>query len=273
MSYSHLAGGIQLSLRSTLVAVTWFGLTVVGLANDPAANTEGDSRDRIERFAKRYELFLGADKLPLEMQPEPVLRWPNATRDTREGATFVWTLNGRPEAIGCVWENGGYWAHAFHSLSGSKLIAQHNSRTFWQPEKAGIEFSPFSQAPEPAESAVKRLSQMKDLARRFRSRLPEADRKSEELRLLPRPLYRYKTERKDLIDGALFAFVQGTDPEVILVLEAVRQNGKSEWRYALTRRTGLAVEADLDETTIWSQSVSNGAPDAAWFIGRLGMLN
>jgi len=273
MSCSILARGMQRSLRSTLVGVAWFGLAVVGLGNDPAAKTDADSTDRIDRFAKGYKLSLGADKLPLEMQPEPVLRWPNATRDTREGATFVWTLNGRPEAIGCVWENGGYWAHAFHSLSTSKLIAQHDSRTFWQPEKPGIEFSPFPQAPEPADSAVKRLLQMKDLARRFKSRLSDANRKSEELRLLPRPIYRYKTERKDLIDGALFAFVQGTDPEVVLVLEADRRDGKSEWRYALTRRTGMAVEADLDEKTIWSLPGSNGAADAAWFVGRLGMLN
>jgi hypothetical protein len=114
---------------------------------------------------------------------------------------------------------------------------------------------------------------MKDLARRFKCRLTELDRKFEELRFLPRPLYRYKTERKDLIDGALFAFVQGTDPEVILVLEAARRDGKSEWHYVLTRRTGMAVEADLDDKTIWSVPVSNGASDAAWFIGRLGRLN
>ncbi len=33
--------------------------------------------------------------------------------------------------------------------------------------------------------------------------------------MLPRPLYGYQVDRADLTDGALFAFVQGTDPEVL----------------------------------------------------------
>ena len=124
------------------------------------------------------------------------------------------------------------------SLSDSKLVARHNNQTFWQTEKPGLEFNRFPDAPEPADSAAKRLVQMKDLARRFKCRLSDINRDSEELRLLPRPLYRYKTERQDLADGALFAFVQGTDPEVVVVIEAARHDGASDWRYAVTRRTG-----------------------------------
>ncbi|HEY3968402.1 MAG TPA: hypothetical protein VGM05_27890 [Planctomycetaceae bacterium] len=253
--------------------VAWFGLAGVGAGDEPPRETGNESREKLDRFVKGYQLFHGADRVPLEMQAEPVLRWPNSTRDTQEGATFVWTRNGRPEAIACVWENGGLWAHAFHSLSDSRLVARHKTQTFWQTEKPGLEFNRFPDAPEPADSAVQRLAQMKDLARRFKCRLADVNRKSEELRLLPRPLYRYKTERKDLGDGALFAFVQGTDPEVVLVLEAARHDGKSEWRYALTRRTGYAVEADLDGKPNWSVPGSNGGTGAPWFVGTLGSLN
>jgi len=273
MFYSRLARGISLSAASIGVAGVWFCLAGVGIGDEPPGETGDDSRKTLERITKGYQLFHGANGAPLEMESEPVLRWPNSTRDTHEGATFVWTLDGRPEAIGCVWENGGFWAHAFHSLSDSKLVAKYNRSTFWQTDKAGIEFSRFPEAPDPADSAVKRLGQMKDLARRFRCGLTEVGRKSEELRFLPRPLYRYKTERKDLIDGALFAYVQGTDPEVVLVLEAAHRDGKSEWRYVLTRRTGMAVEADLDGKPIWSVPASNGASNAAWFVGGLGRLN
>lgn len=114
---------------------------------------------------------------------------------------------------------------------------------------------------------------MKDLARRFKCRLTSADGKSEELRLLPRPLYRYKTERKDLVDGALFTFVQGTDPEAVLVLEAAVSDGKAKWRYALARSTGVAVEADLDGETIWSEPRGLGARNAAWLTDRLGTID
>ncbi|HEV3005878.1 MAG TPA: hypothetical protein VGX78_15535, partial [Pirellulales bacterium] len=93
------------------------------------------------------------------------------------------------------------------------------------------------------------------------------DRDGEELRLLPRPLYRYQTQRTDLIDGALFAFVQGTDPEVVLVLEAVGRDAESEWRYALTRRSVLPLEADIDGERIWSVPLSGGGFAEGWFHG------
>jgi hypothetical protein len=273
MCCSVVVRGTSPSAAAIVVVVVSFCLADVGIGDEPPGKAEDESRKTLERIVKGYQLFHGANAVPLEMEPEPVLRWPNSTRDTHEGATFVWTLNGRPEAIGCVWENGGYWAHAFHSLSDGKLVARHNRVTIWQTDKPGLEFTRFPEAPEPADSAAKRLVQMKELSRRFRCGLTEVGRKSEELRFLPHPLYRYKTERKDLIDGGLFAFVQGTDPEVVLVLEAAQHDGKSEWRYAITRRTGMAVEADLDGKPIWAVPGSNGAPNAAWFVGGLGRLN
>jgi len=264
---------VSFTLSMLGLTIAWFGLAAVVAGEEPLPEKGDESREKLERFVKGYQLFLGAERVPLEMQAEPVLRWPNSTRDSHEGATFVWTRDGRPEAIACVWENSGSWAHAFHSLSNSRLVARHNAQTFWQTEKPGIEFTPFPDAPEPADSAARRLVQMKDLARRFKCRLSGANRDSEELRLLPRPLYRYQTERTDLDDGALFSFVQGTDPEVVVVIEAARHDGKSAWRYALTRRTGYAVEADLDGKPNWSVPGGNGAPGAAWYVGRLGPLN
>jgi hypothetical protein len=260
-----------LSLATLLAFVVWFGLAGVGVGDEPAASGD-DSREVIIRIAKGYELFQGAERIPLKMQQEPVLRWPNPTREVPEGATFVWTLDGRPEAIGCVWKHG-VLSHAFHSLSSSKLVAEHDGRTIWHPEKAGIEFRNFAKAPRPADSAVKRLSQMKELARRFTCRLASDERTGEQLRLLPQPLYRYKIERKDLVDGALFAFVQGTDPEVILVLEAARQDAESEWQYVLTRRSMLALEGELDGERIWSVAHGAGTPGEAWFQGGIATPN
>jgi hypothetical protein len=277
MFHSNAARGLSLALATLAMSVVWIGLARIGAGDDPAKDAADESREKIVRIAKGYQLFLGPDRVPLVMQQEPVLRWPNSTRDTQEGATFVWTLDGRPEAICCIWENGGrFLNHAFQSLSNSKLIAEHSGRTLWNPQKAGIELTSFPKAPQPADSAGKRLAQMKELARRFACRLND-DGKLEELRFLPRPLYRYKVERKDLIDGALFAFVQGTDPEVVLVLEAARPDAKPEtqpeWRYALTRRSMLALEADLDGKRIWDVPRSIGAPGETWFHGSIPAAN
>jgi hypothetical protein len=258
------AAGVWLALTLSLGLVC----PLASIAEDARKADDDAAREAIVRIARGYKLFIGPDRRPLEMQPEPVLRWPNPTREVPEGATFLWTLDGRPEAIGCVWKHG-ILSHAFHSLSSSKLAAQHGDVTVWQPAKAGITLLDFPNAPQPADSAVKRLSQMKDLARRFSCRLAGKGAKGEELRLLPSPLYRYKTDRRDLIDGALFAYVQGTDPEVILVLEDRRTEEKERWQYALTRRSMLALEARLDGETVWSVPYGAGAPDESWFQGGI----
>jgi len=245
----------------------WYGLAGDSLGDEPNA-AEEDSRQAIVRIAKGYQLYLGADRIPLEMRQEPVLRWPNPTREVPEGATFVWVLDGRPEAIGCIWKHG-ILSHAFHSLSPARVTGEHDGQVIWHPEKGGLELQNFPRAPRMADSAVKRLSQMKDLARRFTCRLAAEGRKGEDLRLLPRPIFRYEARRKDLVDGALFAFVQGTDPEVTLVLEAGRDDEGAQWRYALTRRSMLALEAELDGERIWSAPHGAGAPGEPWFQGGI----
>jgi len=63
--------------------------------------------------------------------------------------------------------------------------------------------------------------------------------------------------------------VQGTDPEVILLLETVDTAKGQEWRYALTRRSMLALEADLDGKKVWSVDTSAGARDEPWFQSGL----
>jgi len=263
----------MLNARDRIISAVWIVLLVrtAGPAerlraadNERPSPADADSRERVTRIAEGYQLFMGDDRVPLSMEREPVLRWPNQTRDTPDGATFIWTLDGRPEVMADVWIRGGVATHAFHSFSRGKLIAVHHGRTIWHPEKSGIEFTEFADAPRPDDSATKRLAQMKGLARRFTCRIA-GRRDGEELRLLPRPLYRYQTKPGDLLDGALFAFVQGTDPEVMLVLEAVHRADRSEWQYALTRDSGVGLEADLDGKRIWEVPSSAGAPGEVWF--------
>ena len=54
-------------------------------------------------------------------------------------------------------------------------------------------------------------------------------------------------------DGALLAFVQGTNPEVWLLLEARADgSGGLQWHYGLAPMTGYAVEASHDGRQVWS---------------------
>jgi hypothetical protein len=140
------------------------------------------------------------------------------------------------------------------------VIARDKDRVIWYPETAGVEFKDVPGAPQPAKTPGERLRQMKAIAERFKATMTgwQADNTDrEELRLLPRPLYRYdlakaKDPDPNLLDGGLFAYVMGTDPEVVLVLEAVRTGEKAAWQYALVRATSGGLEVRLGTEVVWT---------------------
>ncbi len=119
--------------------------------------------------------------------------------------------------------------HELSSLSIGKLSAVRGARTVWEPSQPGIELKPLADAAPPAESAALRLVQLRSLSREFTAFHDDEGQPPEELRLLTQPIYRYENTSTDLIDGALFAFVQGTDPEVLLLIEARRDDGGEQW--------------------------------------------
>jgi hypothetical protein len=110
-------------------------------------------------------------------------------------------------------------------------------------------------APVPAESKPRRLTQMRDLARRFtatmyRSEPEEANR----LRLLATPIHRFAAESDGIVDGAVFAFANATDPDSLLLLEAARDEpgAAAYWRYSLARMSSQKTVVKLDDKEIWT---------------------
>jgi hypothetical protein len=54
-----------------------------------------------------------------------------------------------------------------------------------------------------------------------------------------------------VLDGALFAFVVGTDPEVWLALEARGSADEGDWHFALARMNADALAVELDGRQVW----------------------
>jgi hypothetical protein len=176
-----------------------------------------------------WNAFYKDDQRKLAMTPQPVHRWTNNERDPLgQGLAVLWIHRGRPEAVASVYPWQGKLVHELESLSRGTFVCLRDDEVRWQ---------------------------MKGIAERFTVTMTgwnptNADR--EILRRLPRELYRYRPEQDDLLDGALFAFVKGTDPEALLMLEAVRTPAGEVWEYALVRQTSGGVHATLDGETIWT---------------------
>lgn len=231
-------------------------------SKDDVAKQQAAWRELLDRQPAEYRIYLDTkERTALTLRKAPVLRWANYTRfDTlkvRDAATYVWTARGRPEVVACafpVTATGTTIRLDVGSLSRGSLFAERQGQRVWYPKKPGVTFQPVPDGPAPAKSAVARLRQMKTLARRFSSTLlrwREDGSDREELRMLPQPVYRYESKDPDVLDGTMFFFVQGTDPESLLLLEAVREGSGYQWQFALARRSSGALTAQYRDKTVW----------------------
>ena len=95
---------------------------------------------------------------------------------------------------------------------------------------------------------------MRDIAREFTAHTIDDVGVRWQLRLLSRPLYRYQKAESDLIDGALFAFISdaGTDPEIVLILEAVKNGEKATWHYRTVRLSISSLYVQYKGKNVWT---------------------
>ena len=78
---------------------------------------------------------------------------------------------------------------------------------------------------------------MNALARQFRGEFSPhtAPDKSSRLRLLSKPMFRYQSTDEQIVDGAVYGFVDSTDPEMLLLIEAHRSDTGISWVYSPAR--------------------------------------
>jgi hypothetical protein len=251
----------------TILASVHLAIALAAQAQVPAGGraTAEEAAGRL-KFMKDslqpYHLILGGDRsTALKLQEEPVFRMGKQGADNvEEGAIFLWTGEfGRPEAAIQVFQikdsyyPQGLWIHEFTSLSPVTLTATRNAATRWSPRAPGVVFQTVPGAPRPARSVAQRARQMRELAAGFHASDDFKAKGWTELRLLPTPILRYGESGTTLLDGALFSFVTGTDPEVFLFLEARPGQGRDgpEWQYALAPMTCYAGRGSYRGKAVW----------------------
>jgi hypothetical protein len=247
--------------RNRVVLVGVMLLTGVARAADEPPTEKIDAKllalHRDE--AKRWEIFVDAARTKkAEFVSDPVYRWTNASRaNGQSGAMFVWTFGGRPVALGGVFSNpeGGRRVimHEFHALGPLRLFPREkNSQLAWLPS-AGVPLDSLPNAPSPEATARRRSLQMRELAREFTAHTVDDLGVRWQLRLLSRPLYRYEMAEGDLIEGAVFAFVSdaGTDPEIVLLLEAANDGTKQTWLYRTVRFSISSLYVQYKGKQVW----------------------
>src|SRR5215207_2023395 len=131
---------------STVNALALLLLLAPGQPKDPAPDTKAEAEEA-SALAKKLvgefvvEFEASGQKVKLDREAEPVLRWTNHLGRRWYGDVFVWTYKGRPEVIVSV--NNVFAAKRLLeaevvSLSTGRPLMSHNEKLRWEPE-AGVE--------------------------------------------------------------------------------------------------------------------------------------
>jgi hypothetical protein len=246
------------ALRALFISALFCGHLTA--ADDPKKD-EQDIREQqlknMKRSAAQFTLSLADDrKRQFKFHENAVMRWSNPVGTVKDGAVYIWSDRGRPQAIFKLYTfDDALFSHEWQSLTESPIVAESDGKTVWNPTEPGIKYVELPDASKPAETAAERLRQMKALAGKFSATYTHVPitAKPDELRLLTQPLFRFETSGDPkCLDGALFGFSQGTDPQGLLLFEARKIGETHRWHYAFARMATGSVKARLREKEIFS---------------------
>lgn len=246
------------------LAFVGMGFTPAALGDDTKEFTQRQREEHLGQMrevAASIRLFAKREQADSEVKliEKPILKYSDDTRLLHESSLWIWSSGGRPSAVLAVEyypkdKRGPRWLYEIASLSTERITAEHKSDLKWTAKEPGMKLSAIERTEAPAEKATRRLAQMKAIQRRFTAHEKAAIGGRIELRPLSSPLYRYSQEDAGILDGSIFAFANGTNPEVLLVLEAQsEQAGASLWHYSLFQMTGAAVSVELDGKEVWQR--------------------
>jgi hypothetical protein len=274
-----------------LMAFALFGLAHLGFPNIeiglvPSAACETDKGDKEEAapdsadeaaLKKKHAEYLkqmrersAAAKVRIagaetdaDLILEPLMRFNNRSLRNADATLWGWTSKGRLVGVCKLARferfrpDEGPWLFCFTSLSPERVEAEFGGGHKFSAEKPGIELKTIDNAAAPGEGKAERLRRMKEISSRFTGTTTDYANHSEELRLLPRPIYRYQQPDGDLLDGAVFALsIEGTAPTALVLIELHRKaEGTSDWQFAVAASTWQAVSVKLDEREVWTKPV------------------
>lgn len=230
-------------MRFVLPCCVVAGLSVLaGLSRGEEATADSaevkETRRLIDAELPRWSFQVGPGKREVKLEPKSLLRWSNPGTGRVFGDLYVATDEGRPMVVMSLfyaWQPANGFHVELHSLTAGELTGRRAGAVTWSPSRPGMVLKGVPGSEKPAGTAVARLAQMKGMAREFSVVLEDrrvSDAGEEQaLRLLSQPLYRYPAGVPGAVDGGLFAFALGTDPEIFVLLEG----RETEWQYGLVR--------------------------------------
>lgn len=243
------------SLSAALFSVLFFSSSAP--AQDPQTRVSGYSIHVIDADGQSNKL---------DSPKQSLLNWSNPVFGTTSGGLYLWTDSvDRPAAVMKTYKTrNGRWFEQIRSFSRYPMTARDSKgEVFWSPERGSEPMKPLPNAPTAVENSARRLAQIKTQHRRFEvTGEIQGAGGWQDLRPYPTPLYRYgrrsdsndPVPEGDIIDGVLLGFMQGTGPDVLLMIEIRQVGGVPQWYYCVGSIGIFAIDVKLDGKSVWSEA-------------------
>jgi hypothetical protein len=230
-------------------------------ADEPQGHLRAEQALQLTRDVARSLRIVGieAGDPRFKLVESPLQRFSNPVVGEFYAHLFIWTNRGRPVAAASIqkWYAPNQALHVeLQSLSTGRLSADYEQTRFWHPQEAGVTFHDIPNAAAPAPFTPARTRQLRQLARQFRAKIKAINRGNEideELRLLSKPIYRYNSDSPAIQDGAIFSFVRGTDPELLMLTEARKAGDRFAWQYAFAPMNSFEFHTLHNDHEVWQK--------------------
>jgi hypothetical protein len=250
-------------LAMVLLATAAYAQETQSLVED-SPNSDQQARLRVaEEYTTRIEVQFG--RKGVKRVERPLLLFGDSARDNGDGTLWAWGDSGRPAVVVESYFNtktGGQRVNAITLTGGDLVVAKTPTAEgiLWQPQQTQIKPLPFPDAPPPDAKSTVRTRQLKELARRLTAHeFWDPDNSRFELRLLVQPVRRYAAADAQIQDGALFVLAHGTNPEVLVLIEALGESiDKARWHYALARCGSAEMHVEIDGKEVWTVARTPG---------------
>jgi hypothetical protein len=223
----------------------------------------------------------GSERLPAaRFVSEPLFRYSDEPRRIVDATLWCFEQDGRPAALLKIEKyatapRNQPWLYCLASLSTELIRADWSDGRQFVARKPGLTLRALPDAPRPADSPAARLSQMKQIARRFTATIVQDAKRNQRdaMRLLPQPIYRYASPQQAVVDGAVFGLTAtGTNPDLLLAIELHdKPAGAAAWHYGLAGMTSGGLTVRLDDAEVWTAPFTAGqqAPFDTWLWFRV----